>query len=264
MLVVRQDNPGTATLDLNGRDSSLAGGSTPRRLSVTRAMDLHTPDSYASAREQMVRLQLCARNITDQRVLTLMGQVPRDRFVPQEQLDRAYDDCALPIGSGQTISQPYMVALMTQQLDIGLECNVLEIGTGSGYQTAILAQLARRVHTVERIAGLAEAAAVRLSELGIHNVTFHVADGSTGWAEDGPYDRILVTAGAPAVPEALTTQLVDGGRLVVPVGGVGEQVLTIVDRRGDRTTEIRSILCRFVKLIGSAGWKADPEDSFNA
>jgi len=217
-------------------------------------MDQQEGEWLGRARRDMVEHQLRHRHITDQRVLSAMDELPRERFIGDSMLYEAYDDRALPIDCGQTISQPYMVAVMTQCLEVAPAHRVLEIGTGSGYQTAVLAKLARHVYTVERIEHLSQQAQTHLHELNIGNVSFCVGDGTLGWADHAPYDRILVTAGAPDVGQALVDQLVDGGLLVVPVGAPDEQVLTVVQRQGDRTIEKPSIACRFVKLIGREGW----------
>lgn len=205
----------------------------------------------------MVDHQLAARDIHDQRVLDVFGSVPRHRFVPQADRDRAYSDHPLPVGHGQTISQPYMVALMTQYLHLRGGEKVLEIGTGSGYQTGILAQLAGSIYTIERIAQLSESARKTLDELGYGDIHFKIGDGTLGWPEEAPFDRILVTAGAPHVPRPLTDQLADGGRLVIPVGSRSSQILQIVCRHGDRLRTIDGCMCVFVKLIGQEGWQAD-------
>lgn len=202
----------------------------------------------------MVETQMVARGVTDARVLTAMREVPRHLFVPDEGQAYAYDDRPLPIGEGQTISQPYMVAAMTAALEVRETDRVLEIGTGSGYQTAILARLARSVATVERHAALAHRAERTLTSLGLTNVRVVVGDGSYGYKHDSPYDRILVTAGAPAVPETLTDQLAEGGRLVIPVGSEGYQRLMIIDRFGDRLTSKEGEGCVFVPLVGEHGW----------
>ncbi len=217
-------------------------------------MDQQEGEWVGRARRDMVEHQLRRRHITDQRVLSAMAELPRERFIGDSMLCEAYDDRALPIDCGQTISQPYMVAVMTQCLEMAPTHRVLEIGTGSGYQTAVLAKLATHVYTVERIEHLSKQAQAHLSTLKIANVSFRVGDGTLGWADHAPYDRILVTAGAPAVGQALVDQLVDGGLLVVPVGAPDEQVLTVVQRQGDRKIEKPSIACRFVKLIGNEGW----------
>jgi protein-L-isoaspartate(D-aspartate) O-methyltransferase len=216
------------------------------------------PSTLDSARTEairdMIERQCRARGINDERVLAVMAEIPRERFVAPELADNAYSDQALPIGHAQTISQPYIVALMTAELGLTGNEVVLEVGTGSGYQTAILARLSRHVHTIERVADLAHEAEHRLSELGIANVMFHVGDGSAGWPKGGPYDRIIVTAGAPSVPEALVEQLMPGGRLVIPVGDADTQTLVVVERQHNRRIERPLIPCRFVKLIGADGW----------
>ena len=177
---------------------------------------------FAIARERMVADQLRARGITDPRVLTAMGRVPRHRFVEEALAARAYGDYPLPIGEKQTISQPYMVALMTQALELVGGERVLEVGTGSGYQTAILAELAAKVYSVERIRSLADRARAILEELGYYNVLIRVGDGTLGWREEAPFDAVLVTAAAPEVPAPLVEHVKPGGRLVIPVGGSTE------------------------------------------
>ncbi len=211
-------------------------------------------DAYGRERARMVEKQLVRRGIRDERVLEAMSAVPRHRFVGDEVRASAYADCPLPIGMGQTISQPYMVALMTECLAPGPEGRVLEIGTGSGYQTAVLAGLAGTVYSVERIGELSEHAREVLDELGILNVKLSVHDGTKGWPESAPYDGIIVTAGAPRVAETLTAQLVAGGRLVIPVGGERSQDLLVV-RRSERGIETKSVCgCVFVPLVGENGW----------
>lgn len=204
--------------------------------------------------QELARI-LRRRGITDPRVLGAIAAVPRDHFVPRDLRASAWDDRALPIGSSQTISQPYMVALMTQELDLtGSEC-VLEIGTGSGYQTAILALLAREVFTIERIEDLSRTAEERLrASIDRAEVHFRVGDGTLGWPDAAPFDRILVTAAAPELPGPLFEQLRDGGRIVVPIGAEDYQTLHVIDRRGDSPVESRSVDCRFVPLIGQEGW----------
>jgi protein-L-isoaspartate(D-aspartate) O-methyltransferase len=202
----------------------------------------------------MVRSQIAARGVKDGRVLEAMRTVPRHEFVPADQVDRAYQDRPLPIGEGQTISQPYIVALMTELLDVQPGEVVLEIGTGSGYQTAILARLCRELVTIERIASLSEDAQRRLAEMEIRRVRFIVGDGSLGSPEHAPFDRILSAAASPSVPEPWVTQLSEGGIIVLPVGGRHEQELTRVIRVGDRTeTEVLGG-CRFVPLVGLYGF----------
>lgn len=210
----------------------------------------------ARRRRQMVELQMEARGISDPAVLAAMRQVPREEFVPQDVRAHAFDDSALPIGEGQTISQPYMVAYMTEQLRLTHDCRVLEVGTGSGYQCAVLAHLARRVFTIERIAGLQSAAMERLARLGSTNVEARAGDGSVGWPDEAPFDRIIVTAGAPHVPQPLIDQLVDGGILIAPVGGMDEQRVVRVTRQGGSVSAIALLACRFVKLLGREGWTA--------
>lgn len=202
----------------------------------------------------MVETQLRARGIRDERVLAAMARVPRHLFVPEADRTAAYLDTPLSIGYGQTISQPYMVAAMLEALDVGPEMTALEIGAGSGYQAALLGELAREVWAVEIIEPLAAAARAVLAELGLDNVHIVVADGTLGLPEYAPYDRIIVAAGAPAVPEPLREQLADGGRLVIPVGGRMSQRLRIIDRIGDRFVERDGMSCVFVPLIGRHGW----------
>ncbi len=205
----------------------------------------------------MVDEQLSARDIHDPRVLEAMYQVPRHVFVPQEVRHMAYADGPLPIGSGQTISQPYVVAYMTQLLELeGIE-RVLEIGTGSGYQAAVLAYLAREVHTVERHSDLAAQAAETLHRLGLRNVFVHIGDGTLGLPQRAPYDAVLVTAAAPAPPAALLEQLAPGGRLVIPVGDKTGQNLQRWRREGESYFQESFIPVAFVPLLGQQGWKSD-------
>jgi protein-L-isoaspartate(D-aspartate) O-methyltransferase len=209
-----------------------------------------------SASEEMIRRQLVERGITDPRVLEAMRSVPRERFFAPGFAKEAYADQAAPIGFGQTISQPYIVALMTQNLRVEPTDCVLEIGGGSGYQTAILARLAKEVYTIERIKPLLDEGWHRLMELGIRNVHFRHGDGTLGWAEAAPFDRILIAAAAPALPEALLkSQLKEGGVAVLPVGSEDRQELLEVRRQGDRLQTTTIIPCRFVKLVGQEGWK---------
>ena len=210
-----------------------------------------------AARERMIEQQLVARGIRDGRVLDAFRRVPRHLFVEPAMRSNAYGDHALPIGHGQTISQPYMVALMTQALEAGPEARVLEIGTGSGYQAAILSNIVRTVFTIERISPLAQRAQQLLAEIGITNVIQKVGDGTLGWKQFEPFDGILVTAGAPYVPETLLGQLAAGGRLIVPVGSGSQQMLRIVDRDADSFRETEGISCTFVPLIGREGWKGE-------
>ena len=208
---------------------------------------------------EMVRDQIAARGVSDPAVLAAMRCVPRSRFVPSNLRTSAHDDRALPIEQQQTISQPFMVAHMTALLHLRPESRVLEIGTGSGYQTAVLALLAKEVVTVERHAALSDLARRRLEELGFGNIQFHTADGTLGWPEGAPYDAILVTAAAPEVPPALTAQLAPGGRLVCPAGTRDTQNIVIVTRRGDRWVYENDTPCVFVPLIGAEGWPDTPD-----
>jgi protein-L-isoaspartate(D-aspartate) O-methyltransferase len=211
---------------------------------------------FAHQRERMVRDLIAARGIKDERVLAAMRSVPRHLFVKDHLRTQAYGDHALPIGAAQTISQPYIVARMTELLEVGPNHSVLEIGTGSGYQTAILAQLGRRVYSLERIAELAQQAIPRMRQLGLDNVKVQVFDGTVGWSEWAPYDRILVTAGAPKVPEPLLDQLAPGGTLLIPEGQLNAQRLMIYRKsaRGElRRREGEEVA--FVPLVGRHGWK---------
>ncbi|MBN2448267.1 MAG: protein-L-isoaspartate(D-aspartate) O-methyltransferase [Phycisphaerae bacterium] len=219
--------------------------------------DVPDIERYAAERARMVSEQIERRGIRSPRVLDAFRWVPRERFMPPGAIGQAYDDGAFPIDCGQTISQPYMVACMTEQLALTGGERVLEIGTGSGYQAAILANLAAHVYSVEWHLRLMNEAADRVRGLGLTNVTYRCGDGSVGWAEYAPYDAIMVTAGAPSVPEALGAQLAEGGRLVVPVGDRTEQVLVRIVRRGGKLERDEGIRCRFVKLVGEAGWGAD-------
>jgi protein-L-isoaspartate(D-aspartate) O-methyltransferase len=205
--------------------------------------------------EGWIQEQLVARGIRDQRVLDAMRRVPREAFVPEESQALAYADRALPIQGGQTISQPFMVAVMTESLTLQGPERVLEIGTGSGYQAAILAELALEVITIERRPELADAARTRIRSLGYTNVDVLVGDGTLGLAARAPFDRILVTAGAPRVPEALAQQLSPrGGRLVIPVGSSEQQWLRVISREGDRLDETTRDACVFVPLVGEDAW----------
>jgi protein-L-isoaspartate(D-aspartate) O-methyltransferase len=192
--------------------------------------------------------------IHDDRVLAALCRVPRHRFVPPQLLPYAYEDRPLPIGHDQTISQPYIVALSTEALALTPTGRVLEIGTGSGYQTAVLAELAGAVYTVERLPELSTSAQERLGSLGYNNIRFRVGDGTRGWPDESPFDAILVTAGAPRVPEGLLAQLAPRGRLVIPVGGRFNQELLLVRRDGEHLVHERLCPCTFVPLIGEEGW----------
>jgi protein-L-isoaspartate(D-aspartate) O-methyltransferase len=206
-------------------------------------------------RTRMVARQLRARGIADERVLAAMSAVPRELFVPDDQRVRAYDDVALPIGEGQTISQPYMVARICAELGLHGGERVLDVGTGSGYQAAVLAELAEEVHSIERIAALAELARDRLEAAGYAGrVRVHVGDGSKGLPEHAPYAAIAVAAAAPRIPEALYEQLAARGRLVVPVGGRWEQKLQVVVSTPEGPAVARTVSCRFVPLVGEEGF----------
>lgn len=209
---------------------------------------------HATARERMVTEQLQRRGIQDERVLAAMRKVPRHLFVDPLLGWRAYDDSPLSIGEGQTISQPYMVAVMTAALTLQGSERVLEIGTGSGYQTAVLAELAAHVYSIERVPALAERAQKTLARLEYNNVSIRVGDGTMGWPEASPFDAIVVTAGAPRVPPPLVQQLNVGGRLVIPVGSSYAQTLQRVTKRDDGIDYEELVGCVFVKLIGEHGW----------
>ena len=204
----------------------------------------------------MVDTQLLQRGIRDERVLTAMARVPRHEFVADPYRAQAYDDNPLPIGEGQTISQPYIVALMLEMLELSEEDIVLEIGTGSGYQTALLAQLSRHVYSIERHAALAAKAQAVLAKLGYTNVTIEVGDGSKGLPAHAPFDGIVVSAAAPDLPQALFEQLKEGGRLVVPVGPTEAQFLQLVTKKEGKPILSEQIPCRFVPLIGEQGYRA--------
>jgi len=218
-------------------------------------------DEQIVRRQRMIDEQIRARGVVDEHVLEALLKIPREIFMPEDKRNIAYEDRAVPIGCGQTISQPYIVAYMTRALRLTPQCRTLEVGTGTGYQTAVLALLSRHVFTIERIASLQCRAAMVLADLGITNVSMSTGDGSLGLENDAPFDRILVTAAAPRVPPTLVCQLVDGGRLVAPVGGPGEQTIVAVVREGPRTIETPLLACRFVKLIGKEGW--EEKDSFD-
>jgi len=211
-------------------------------------------DRLVHGRRAMVERQLAARGITDGRVLAAMERVPREAFVPAELAEYAYDDSPLPIGEGQTISQPYIVALMAEAAHIGPGARVLEVGTGSGYAAAVLAELAASVISIERHAALADKARAALMELGYGNVEVIEGDGSRGVPERAPYDAILVAAGAPAPPDSLKRQLAEGGRLVIPINVDSHQELRVITRRGDSYEEEDLGAVRFVPLLGEEGW----------
>jgi protein-L-isoaspartate(D-aspartate) O-methyltransferase len=201
------------------------------------------------AREDMVATQIAARGVRDPKTLAAMRKVPRHLFVPSAAVSQAYEDYPLPIGHGQTISQPYIVGFMTEALGLKGGETVLEVGTGSGYQAAVLAEIAARVHTIEIVAPLAEEAGARLQRLGYANVEVRAGDGYQGWPEAAPFDAIMLTAAAPRIPEPLKQQLKDGGRLILPVGDDWQE-LVLVTRRGDRFEEKRVLPVRFVPMTG--------------
>jgi protein-L-isoaspartate(D-aspartate) O-methyltransferase len=214
-------------------------------------MDFSNPDA---ARERLIKI-LRSKGITDDRVLDAFRTVPRHEFVDDAMYSQAYDDNALPIGGGQTISQPYIVALMTQLLELKKDEKILEIGTGSGFQTAILAQFSRRVYSVESIRGLAESARKRLRGMGYENIAFKHGDGSAGWSQHAPYEKIMVTAAAPAVPETLALQLGAGGRMVIPIGDRFHQELIVCDKTTKGIEQRSEGGVVFVPLVGRHGWQ---------
>ena len=227
----------------------------PKTFARLAGLKMEDRDQYTAERLRMVEEQLAARDIRDERVLQAFREVLRHRFVPAESRHLAYADGPLPIGQSQTISQPYIVALMSQLLGLEGDEVVLEIGTGSGYQAAILACLAGEVQTIERHQALADSAASVLKILGYDNVHVHIADGSLGWPDSIPYAGVLVTAAAPSVPKPLLDQLEDGGRLVVPVGGRGAQYLECWQRIGGEFECEQIVPVAFVPLIGEHGWE---------
>ena len=209
---------------------------------------------YNILRSRMVEEQLISRGISDRRVLDAFLKVERHKFMAQELWMSAYADHPLPIGDGQTISQPYMVALMSECLELKGQERVLEIGTGSGFQTAILAELAKEVYSVERFSGLAQSAEDKLNEFGYTNIKIKVGDGTLGWEELSPFDRIIVTAGAPKIPLPLEEQLAEAGKLVIPLGESFSQMLTVVEKKNGLLEEKPVSSCVFVPLIGKFGW----------
>jgi len=211
-----------------------------------------------NARKRMIESQIKARGITDICLIDAMLKIPRHIFVEEAMAAQAYSDTALPIGEKQTISQPYMVALMIEKLLLTGKEKVLEIGTGSGYQTAILAQLAARVYTIERLRPLALKARKALDSLGLLNINMRIEDGTGGWEAEAPFDAIIVSAGAPDIPRQLVDQLGIGGRLVIPVGNQSEQVLTVLSKGDDCSVSREDFVnCKFVRLIGQFGWNSD-------
>jgi protein-L-isoaspartate(D-aspartate) O-methyltransferase len=224
--------------------------SQPEKEEVNMATDL------SRFRERMVKTQLVSRGIEDPAVLKAMGQVPREAFVPPDLFDVAYDDSALPIGKKQTISQPYMVALMLEALELKQEDRVMEIGTGSGYAAAVLSRIVEQVFTIERYEKLAETAQARFRQLEYDNIRVHTGDGTLGWSEHAPYDGVVVTAGGPEIPEPLLDQLKVGGYLVIPIGGwKSAQKLVRVHRKAQDEFQKENLgSVRFVPLVGEEGW----------
>ena len=217
-------------------------------------------EMFLARRREMVRTQMRSRDIRDERVLAALEEVPRELFVPPEQRHAAFEDSPLPIGGGQTISQPYIVALMAQLLEVQPHHRVLDVGSGSGYQTAVLARLAAHVYAIERIPELAERARAVLAEIGVTNVTLRVGDGSLGWPEEAPFDGIICGAGAPDLPPAWEEQLAEGGRIVAPVGGLDSQTPLVAQKLAGRLRRREVCGVRFVKLIGAGGWGESQTD----
>jgi protein-L-isoaspartate(D-aspartate) O-methyltransferase len=207
-------------------------------------------------RKQMVEGQLAGRGINDSRVLDAFYKIPRHRFMPEERLHDSYSDFPVPIGKNQTISQPYIVALMTERLDLTGKEKVLEIGTGSGYQTAILAELAKEIYSIERFPELEENAAKLLKDLGYKNIHLKVGDGTLGWKEEAPFDRIIITAYSPEIPEPLIEQLAESGKIILPLGGSFSQMLTLIEKKNGSLYYRDICPCIFVPLVGAYGAKS--------
>jgi protein-L-isoaspartate(D-aspartate) O-methyltransferase len=216
------------------------------------------PELYAIRRRKMVERQIEPRGVQDRKVLETMTEIPREIFVDEALRAQAYADNALPLGHGQTISQPYIVARMTEMLNLNRKHRVLEVGTGTGYQTALLARMARHVFSIERIRELALKARTNLEHLGFDNISLRVGDGTLGWPDAAPFDRILVAAGSPEIPTSLINQLSPGGRLVLPVGTEKAQVLTMVESTEEGLIHRQDESCVFVRLIGQEGWPDEP------
>jgi len=210
---------------------------------------------FAILRKRMVQEQLIPRGISDPRVLEAFSRVERHRFIPEEFRQSSYADYPVPIGEGQTISQPFIVALMTQSLRVGPEDKILEIGTGSGYQAAVLAELAKEVYSVERIESLAKKAQGAFKDLGYANIRTKVDDGTLGWKESAPFNKIIITAASPRIPLPLTEQLAEYGALILPLGETFSQVLTLVEKKGKQLQQKQICGCVFVPLVGKYGWK---------
>jgi len=217
--------------------------------------DFEKEDVFVKVRRRMIEIDLKGRGISDPEVLRVMEEVPREEFMPPSYLSQAYADGPLPIGCGQTISQPYIVALMTEALRLNADCEVLEIGTGSGYQTAILCRLAKKVYTMERFDELSKSAEVVLKRLGIKNVEFYIGDGSCGWPKNRSFERIIVTAAVPKIPEPLFEQLAEGGIIIAPVGLYGVQQLIVGEKKKGEIVKKSICDVRFVKLVGEHGFE---------
>jgi protein-L-isoaspartate(D-aspartate) O-methyltransferase len=213
-------------------------------------------ETLADARTRMIEDQLRARGIRDERVLSAMAKVPREAFVAAEDAPKAYGDFPLPIGAGQTVSQPYIVAAMLEKLTLDPQDRVLEVGTGTGYEAAIMGELVAEVWTIERHAELADKATQILNGLGYPNVHVVRGDGSLGLPDQAPFDKILIAAAAPRIPDALIAQLVDGGKMILPVGTRSEQQLQLLRKLGNELAITKEDLCRFVPLVGEQGWDA--------
>jgi len=203
----------------------------------------------------MIKHQLLDRGIKDKKVIAAMRKIPRHLFIEEDLTNMAYDDHPLPIGEGQTISQPYMVAVMTEELDLKKKDRALEIGTGSGYQTAILAEICKEVYTIERIKSLSHKAEETLKRLGYRNIYFKVGDGTVGWDKHSPFDKILVTAGAPNIPDTLFNQLREKGKMIIPIGDRFSQILTLIEKINNSLKKRALFECIFVPLIGERGWQ---------
>lgn len=223
-----------------------------KRVGLTDAQN-----GYYIARKRMIDEQILARNIRDSRVIKAMSEIPRHLFVPEALRDQAYSDYPLNIGEGQTISQPFIVAMMSELLELKGTERVLEIGTGSGYQAAVLALLCKHVYTIERIRSLANKARRVLYDIGIMNFTLRIGDGTMGWPEEAPFDGIICTAGSPSIPKVYVDQLAEGGRLIIPVGDQFTQQLVVAGKVNGSIQQRAVSGCRFVKLIGKYGWQND-------
>ena len=247
-------------MDSGEFENSTPAGNEQGRHSYESGNELRSSNRLAKARRRMLKRDLKGRDITNEHVLKAMAEVPREEFIPESYFSQAYADGPLPIGMGQTISQPYIVALMTQELRVNSDCEVLEVGTGSGYQTAVLSKLVKKVYTIERFAQLSESAQAVLGRLGVSNVEFYVADGSCGWPKSRLppsrcFDRIMITAAVPKMPKPLAKQLADGGLIVAPVGYGGVQELVACEKKANKIIERLICDVRFVKLLGEHGFE---------